>query len=164
MSTQDLVKQAFALYLKEYGEGYDRFTFVGCVAATLCDDRDAEQLIDTYQQAAAALRKAFPPLDLQTCCPNCASRWIIQRMRGAKVWVAKDWVDPSDGLEHELDHCPECGIELLDSDECNRRIDAESVRCLCGHAAASHANSATECNACSCNVFQLDYLTALVTP
>lgn len=163
MSTQDDIKLAFQTYWREYGEGYDRFTFLDCVAATLCTEADAEQLMAHHRQALVHLGEVFA-VNLQTCCPGCASPCVVQRLRGAAVWVAKDWIDPSDNLEREVDHCPDCGIELLDSDECGRIVDAGAVVCLCGHAAASHANAATECNACKCNTFQLDYESALVTP
>jgi hypothetical protein len=54
-----------------------------------------------------------------TKCPACGDQSIVQRQRAPDVfvWVALGWTDPSDGLEVEVDNCPFCGAELLDSDE-----------------------------------------------
>lgn len=54
----------------------------------------------------------------QTQCPGCADLAIVQRSRAPDlfVWVADGWRD-TDGLEVEIDFCPSCGAELLDSDE-----------------------------------------------
>lgn len=54
----------------------------------------------------------------RTQCPKCADRSIVQRERGPELfaWVADGWRD-DDGLEVEIDHCPWCGVGLLDSDE-----------------------------------------------
>ncbi len=54
----------------------------------------------------------------RTQCPKCADLAIVQRERAPDVfvWVADGWRD-DDGLEVEIDFCPSCGVELLDSDE-----------------------------------------------
>jgi len=63
----------------------------------------------------------------KTACPKCGDSSIVQRSRapGLFVWVLDGVRDADDGLELEIDFCPWCGTELLDSDECGQLPELE---------------------------------------
>jgi hypothetical protein len=95
-----------------------------------------------------------------TECPKCKDKSVVQRERAPDlfVWVASGWLDPDDGLEVEIGHCPWCGVELLDSDEYGELPTERPVLCICGHGPHAHSNDETACNGidCWCRVFKLD--------
>jgi len=54
------LEMLFHDYCKEYGEGYDRTTFLDFVVATLFEPGDVKILIAAYEQRLQDLRTHFP--------------------------------------------------------------------------------------------------------